>query len=72
MLMHHGNSSYVVLRGRGQTTGSSFGVPMWVDWQTCGEIAGAEDDGKGKWLYRILGMFHLISVIGGILLICGV
>ena len=59
---------YVVAHGQGNKTGANMGVAIWVDWQSCGEIADAEDDDKGRRIYRTFGVFQAISALGFILL----
>ena len=59
---------YVVIHGQGNKTGANIGVAIWVDWQSCGEIAAAEDDSKGRRIYRLFGAFQAIAAIGFILL----
>ena len=59
---------YVVSNKQGYKTGANLAVAMWVDWQSCGEIAKATDDFKGKILYRIFGFLQMMSAIGIILL----
>ncbi len=45
-----------------------MGVAMWVDWQSCGEIAAAEGDPKGRRIYRIFGALQLMTALGFLLL----
>lgn len=59
---------YVVSNNEGYKTGANLGVAMWVDWQSCGEIAKAQNDSKGKNIYRSFALFQLISVVSIILL----
>ncbi|MFT5634006.1 MAG: hypothetical protein ACI9SQ_001733 [Rubritalea sp.] len=59
---------YVVAHGQGNKTGANMGVAMWVDWQSCGEIAAAEDDPKGRRVYRIFGALQLMTALGFLLL----
>jgi hypothetical protein len=63
---------YVVSHGKGYNTGANIGIAIWVDWQSCGEIAKAENDDKGLRVYRMFGMFQLIAAIGFLLLFFGV
>ncbi len=55
---------YVVARGQGNRTGANMGTAIWVDWQSCGEMADAEGDSKGRRIYRIFGAFQLMAALG--------
>jgi len=59
---------YVVAHRKSYRTGASFGVAIWVDWQSCGEIAKDIDDQKGRNLYWIFGLFQGLTAIGFLLM----
>ncbi len=62
---------FVVSNNEGYKTGANLGIAMWVDWQSCGEIAKEKNNSKGRNIYRIFGLFQLISAAGIILLCIG-
>ena len=55
---------YVCRRKDGWKTGANLAVAVWVDWQSCGEIARKEQDPVGRALYRAFGFFQLCFVLG--------
>ena len=55
---------YVVAHGKSYKTGAGIGVAIWVDWQSCGEIAKEREDPKGKNIYWTFGVFQGLAVIG--------
>ena len=59
---------YVVSNNEGYKTGANLGIAMWVDWQSCGEIAKATNDSKGNKIYLAFGLFQIIFVVAIILL----
>jgi hypothetical protein len=59
---------YVVAHGEGNKTGANMGVAMWVDWQSCGEIATKNGDERGRIIYRTFGVFQLVAALGFILI----
>jgi len=63
---------YVTRSGETPVTGVGWGVSAWADWQTCREFAKAHRDKRGLGLARSFVGWHVLSLIGLLLLLCGV
>lgn len=59
---------YAVKHGQGYTTGASFWVAAWIDWEQSKEIAGKRGD---LWMLRICRLFLALNllVVAGFFLI---
>lgn len=58
---------YVRRHHQGYKTGANLLVAIWVDWQSCAEIARENDDRRGRRLSRVFVFLQLCFVLGLIL-----